>query len=151
LAPSSARIAERLTLAAGALALAASSFLPELAAHPFSASDGWTLYAPAHLHRADALTPWSLRPSLAILLLAAAALVLATGWTVRAVAGRRAAAGAAVLAVALLVLDAAHWSGGVVSGPQQVGVSAWLAVPVAGGLGSAAALVLGRGPAQRGT
>jgi hypothetical protein len=97
-------------------------------------------------------TLWDTRPSLAVLTLGAAALAVVVGFTVRDVVARRVAAGAIVLAVALLVADTAHFSGDVVRHRETLYTSAWLALPVAGGLIAALALVLPGEPApQRGT
>ncbi|WP_027007051.1 hypothetical protein [Conexibacter woesei] len=86
----SARLIERSTLAAGALALAASSFLPLLA--PWTDPRcGWTCYTPlapgesppAPPRPISGTTLWDTRPSLAVLTLAAAALAVVVGLTVR--------------------------------------------------------------------
>lgn len=147
----SARLIERSTLAAGALALAASSFLPTLA-HVHS--DAWTLYSVGPVRRVSGVAGtnlWNLRPSLALLLLGAAALVVAVGFPARSVAPRLPSALAVLATVALVVLDARNQFGVVVVIDHDVArLSWWLAVPVLGGLASAAALVFGRG-AQRGT
>jgi hypothetical protein len=156
LAPSAPRIAERLILAAGALALAASSFLPLLAPWTYPEC-GWTCYSPLSPGESpprpiSGATLWTTRPSLAILTLAAAALAVVVGVTVRDLRARRAAAGAIVVTVALLVADTAHFSGNVLLHHRTLLTSAWLALPVAGGLIAALALALGSAsPAQRGT
>lgn len=142
-----------MTLAAGAFALAASSFLPTLAhAH----SGGWTLYTDREVRYVSGVAGtnlWNLRPSLAVLLLCAAALVVAVGWPVRARAPRCAAAVAVLATVALAVHDVRSQFGIVVVIDHDVArLSWWLVVPQVAAVVSAVALVFGRGPAaQRGT
>jgi hypothetical protein len=158
LAPSGTlRLPERSILAAGALALAASSFLPLLAPWTFPCR-GWTCYSPllpgerppAPPRPISGTTLWDTRPSLAVLTLAAAALAVLVGMTVRDLRARRVAAAALVLTVGLLVGDTAHFSGDVIRHHRTLYTSAWLALPVAGGLIAALALALGD-ERQRGT
>lgn len=150
----SARTTERSILAAGAFALAASSFLPLLAVWKAPPCPGWTCYWPIPRRVPTPVTGttlWDTRPSLAVLLVAAAALALVVGATVRAVVARRVAAWSVLLTVAVVVAETAHRSGTVSLHGRALVTSAWLAVPVWGGLVAALALALEPEAAQRGT
>jgi hypothetical protein len=142
---------ERLILAAGACALAASSFLP-MVGRParWKVPDcGWTCYSPLppgwRLQSVSGAAPWDTRPALAVLLVAVAALALVVGLVVEQAVVRRVVAGAVVVTTGLLVAHTAHLSDHAVRHHQLLSTTPWLALGVAGGLVAALAL------AQRGT